>query len=222
MFEEVYFQRRRRNPAKLLRYGFTQAEDGYHLEKTVMDGAFRLTVSVPETGAVTTRLLDCATEEEYTLHKSAAAAGAFVGSVRSACGQVLTDIAEQCFDPDVFRSQQTMDVIRYVEERFGETLEFLWKKFPDNAVWRRGDTGKWYGAILTVSQRKLGLDAGEAAEIIDLRLPPEEMADTIDHRRYFPGWHMNKKHWYTMLLDGSVPTEEICRRIDESRRLAVK
>ena len=145
-----------------------------------------------------------------------------MGSVRSACGQVLTDIAEQCFDPDVFRSQQTMDVIRYVEERFGETLEFLWKKFPDNAVWRRGDTGKWYGAILTVSQRKLGLDAGEAAEIIDLRLPPEEMADTIDHRRYFPGWHMNKKHWYTMLLDGSVPTEEICRRIDESRRLAVK
>ena len=27
---------------------------------------------------------------------------------------------------------------------------------------------------------------------------------------------MNKKHWYTVILDGSVPFEEICRRIDES------
>ena len=42
----------------------------------------------------------------------------------------------------------------------------------------------------------------------------------IDKKRYFPGWHMNKKHWYTIILDGSVSTEEICSRIDESYRLA--
>ena len=33
---------------------------------------------------------------------------------------------------------------------------------------------------------------------------------------------MNKKHWYTILLDDSVPLEEICRRIDRSYLLAVK
>ncbi len=38
---------------------------------------------------------------------------------------------------------------------------------------------------------------------------------------YYPGWHMNKKNWYTIILDGSVATEDICKHIDESYRLAI-
>ena len=37
-----------------------------------------------------------------------------------------------------------------------------------------------------------------------------------------PGWHMNKKHWCTIILDGSVPFKEICRRIDASYLLATQ
>ena len=37
-----------------------------------------------------------------------------------------------------------------------------------------------------------------------------------------PGWHMNKKNWYTIILDGRIQTEEVCTRIDESYRLAKK
>lgn len=49
---------------------------------------------------------------------------------------------------------------------------------------------------------------------------PERMESLIDRKVYFPGWHMNKKHWYTMILDGSVERRELFRRIDESYRLA--
>ena len=31
-----------------------------------------------------------------------------------------------------------------------------------------------------------------------------------------PGYHMNKKHWNTVVLDGSVPEEELERMIDHS------
>ena len=31
-----------------------------------------------------------------------------------------------------------------------------------------------------------------------------------------PGYHMNKKHWNTVRLDGSVPDDEVRRMIDES------
>ncbi len=31
-----------------------------------------------------------------------------------------------------------------------------------------------------------------------------------------PGYHLNKKYWNTVLLDGSVPKEDICRMIGES------
>ena len=37
-----------------------------------------------------------------------------------------------------------------------------------------------------------------------------------------PGYHMNKKHWNTVTLDGSVPANEICRMIDNSYLLVVK
>jgi len=37
-----------------------------------------------------------------------------------------------------------------------------------------------------------------------------------------PGYHMNKKHWNTVVLDGSIPQGEIERMIDHSYTLVVK
>jgi predicted DNA-binding protein (MmcQ/YjbR family) len=34
-----------------------------------------------------------------------------------------------------------------------------------------------------------------------------------------PGYHMNKKHWNTVLLDGSIPDQEISSWIDHSYNL---
>ena len=34
-----------------------------------------------------------------------------------------------------------------------------------------------------------------------------------------PGYHMNKKHWNTVLLDGSVPDKEVYSCIDHSYNL---
>ncbi|MCQ2421920.1 MAG: methylated-DNA--[protein]-cysteine S-methyltransferase [Lachnospiraceae bacterium] len=31
-----------------------------------------------------------------------------------------------------------------------------------------------------------------------------------------PGWHQNKDHWNTIILDGTIPDEDICRMIAES------
>lgn len=44
--------------------------------------------------------------------------------------------------------------------------------------------------------------------------------DFYKNEQYYPGWHMNKKHWYTIILDGSVSLEQICRKIDESYLLS--
>ena len=52
---------------------------------------------------------------------------------------------------------------------------FLWKNFGQ-CSFRRADTGKWYGAILTASHAKLGLAGDGTAEILDLRAAPEDVA----------------------------------------------
>ena len=37
-----------------------------------------------------------------------------------------------------------------------------------------------------------------------------------------PGYHMNKRHWNTIILDGSIADEEILAMIDDSYALVVK
>jgi predicted DNA-binding protein (MmcQ/YjbR family) len=37
-----------------------------------------------------------------------------------------------------------------------------------------------------------------------------------------PGYHLNKKHWNTVTVDGSIPDEEIYDMIDQSYALVVK
>ena len=37
-----------------------------------------------------------------------------------------------------------------------------------------------------------------------------------------PGYHMNKKHWNTIIVDGTLPNKQICRFIDDSYQLVSK
>ncbi|MBY0482347.1 MAG: MmcQ/YjbR family DNA-binding protein [Chitinophagaceae bacterium] len=34
-----------------------------------------------------------------------------------------------------------------------------------------------------------------------------------------PGWHMNKKHWNTVIIDGSISNKELQKMIDHSYEL---
>jgi predicted DNA-binding protein (MmcQ/YjbR family) len=58
---------------------------------------------------------------------------------------------------------------------------------------------------------------------INLKCDP----DLAMHFREFyeavqPGYHMNKKHWNTILLDGSIPDDELFAMINDSYELVVK
>lgn len=208
--------------AKLESYGFKKQNGAYAYDVHILQGQFNLTVKVTQDGRVETLLIDTATDEPYTLHLVEGAGGSFVGSVRAEFESVLYEISEKCFERDIFKGEICHSVIGYVKNKYGDELEYLWEKFPDNAVWRRKDNKKWYGAILTVSKRKLGFDEDCPVHIIDLRIHTEELATLIDNKKYFAGYHMNKRHWLTMCLDGSVALDEIYNRIDKSYELAKK
>ena len=113
-------------------------------------------------------------------------------------------------------------VCEFIRNTYGDELEFLWPKSPKNAVWRRKDSRKWYGAVLTTAGNKVGLETSDIVEIIDLRMKKEQAEEVLARKHYYPGWHMNKKSWYTVVLDESVPDEELQRRIQESYELAKK
>lgn len=42
------------------------------------------------------------------------------------------------------------------------------------------------------------------------------------YKSVLPGYHLNKEHWNSIILDGTVPNEEIKRMIEESYLLTKK
>lgn len=57
---------------------------------------------------------------------------------------------------------------------------------------------------------------------VNLKCDPAEALALRDiFKAVIPGYHMNKKHWNTVILDGSVPVNEIKRQIDNSYQLVV-
>jgi len=63
---------------------------------------------------------------------------------------------------------------------------------------------------------------GDAARM-NLKCDPDEalfLRDTF--AAVLPGYHMNKTHWNTVVLDGSIPRGEVERMIDRSYGLVVK
>ena len=218
MFEE-FFNHRKPNAEKLVAFGFTPGSGVNLYKRAVMNGDFDLCVEINSAGKVDTRLTEAETGEEYVLYKTEAT-GVFVGQVRAEIASVLREISEECFDQAIFKAPQTETVIKFVKEKFGDDLEFLWPLFPENAIWRRKDNAKWYGLIMTVDGRKIGLDTDGKAEVIDLRTDPGKRDAILALQGRFPAWHMNKNSWYTVVLNGVVPDGEIESAISESYTLA--
>ena len=70
--------------------------------------------------------------------------------------------------------------------------------------------------------QKVGLGRDGKIEIIDLKDTPECIQKRRDDKIFFGGYHMNKKHWYTICLNDSLEDEELFALIDESYRLVKK
>ncbi|MFK8040971.1 MmcQ/YjbR family DNA-binding protein [Congregibacter sp.] len=67
----------------------------------------------------------------------------------------------------------------------------------------------------------LGTEDGVAR--MNLKCDPDEAVMLRDiFEAVLPGYHMNKRHWNTVVLDGSIPRGEIERMIDNSYALVLR
>ena len=107
------------------------------------------------------------------------------------------------------------EIFEYVKKQYGTIPEYLWSSSPDSAVLRHHN-GKWYAVIMNVERSKLGLDGDDTVEIIDVKCDPEMTGMIIQTYGFLPGYHMNKQHWITILLDGTVGESKILDFLDMS------
>lgn len=108
------------------------------------------------------------------------------------------------------------DVLKYVKKTYATSPDYPWAKSSGYAVLRHGNSKKWYGLVMTVQRQKIGLDGEGHIDIMNVKCRPEWVGALRQSRGFLPAYHMNKEHWLTVVLDGSVPDEEVYHLIDES------
>mgnify|MGYP000563965475 CR=1 FL=1 len=64
--------------------------------------------------------------------------------------------------------------------------------------------------------KKLGLEENGNIDILNVKCDPELVGMLIQTYGFLPGYHMDKRHWLTILLDGSVSEAKTLDFLDMS------
>lgn len=225
--EEAVFERKRVIMESLLPFGFVQTEQDYVYREKVLAGDFEVEVQVDSQGQVTGRVWDLDLEEEYTALHVATAIGNFVGQVREAYLEVLQRIAEACFENQLFSFPQTNRLANYLSTTFGDATDQPFAKFPTFTAFRHPVNQKWYGLVGKIQLGKLQVGQEDwlqeeletAVEIVNIKVKPEILSDLLSMDGIYPSYHMSKKTWVTIVLDGRVADEVLFNLVTESRHL---
>ena len=189
-------------------------------------------------------MVDNFDETEYALVDVEDSSGKFVGKIKEEYEELLSEFIEKCTMMDIFKSNSAKKVIEYVKNKYDDDLVFLWDNF-EGAVFRNKDNEKWYGAIMKIREKsfatstikrmkqdgatsnhmllnKKNYSDDDFVEVIDLHIDKNISKDLIDYETIFPGYHMNKDNWITIILDKSTNLKKVYKLLDDSYSMTVK
>ena len=105
----------------------------------------------------------------------------------------------------------------YIKNQYGIEPDFPWDGDFVTAVFRHKDNRKWFALIMRVSGDRIGLDTDEPVDCMNLKIDDPMLLDMLIHEKgIIPAYHMNKQHWITVFLDGTVKDKKVTDLIDLS------
>jgi predicted DNA-binding protein (MmcQ/YjbR family) len=108
------------------------------------------------------------------------------------------------------------DIIAYCRDNYGTEPEYPWGDLPEAGVLRHRDNAKWYGLFMSVTADKLGRKTHEMLELLNIKGDPDEIVHIREMDGFAPAYHMNKKHWLTVILGEITAPEVVYRLIEKS------
>ena len=102
------------------------------------------------------------------------------------------------------------EVIDYALTLSGAAADSPFENDSETVVLRHSDSGKWFGLIMQLGEK----------HIINLKCEPMN-ADFLRsvYEGVTPAYHMNKYHWNSVILDGTIPDKDIEIMIKDSYAL---
>ncbi len=218
MIDLTIFNNLQPNQEKLIKFGFR--EDGGKLvfKKDLNEEFYSVFTHFDD--KMTVDIYEKETDDKLQLFYLPDITGSFIGEINTLCENIEKEIIDNCFEKNKLYGDYTNKVIEYISEKYGDKIEHLWEKFPEDGIWRRCDNKKWYALIMKIQKSKLGLKSNEKVDVLDIRADREILPQLVDNKQIFAGYHMNKKTWITVCLDGSISLEKIYELIDNSYILA--
>lgn len=110
------------------------------------------------------------------------------------------------------------DFFTYVDEHLGVKPDY---PFADNiAIFRHPKKRKWFAAVIdNLDRSKLNPNDTGPCTIVNLKCHPILAGTYRLQPGIFPGYHMNKEHWLTLILDGTIPPETVWELLEISFEL---
>ena len=203
-------------PERALALGFTENVGQYRLvcpEEGNIDLVFTFD---PTHRRAFVRAMDRAFGEEYPLSRSEHGS-AFAAGLCERAAERMRGFLSACFADLRVRSR----LLSHLQRRFGTVAAYPFADDDVTAV-LRCPGGKWYGIIMTIPYRRLGVPSEEPVDVLNVKLQPERIRSLLDGRVFFPAYHMNKTYWMSVVLSATVPFLTICALAEESYALVMR
>ena len=97
----------------------------------------------------------------------------------------------------------------YIGETYSVSGEYLFVRYPSFKVFRHLGNRKWFAVIMDIPRKNLGLDGADEISVVNVKCDTRLIGSLRADPGIFPGWHMNKAHWITVTLDGTVDDEKL-------------
>ena len=214
--EDAIFKKYIPHFEKLEKYGFKNNNNIFSIEKLFNNNLFKAVVTINNNGEISGTVYDIENNDEFLPLRVETNQGAFIGEVRTAYEELLKDIRDNCFSKKYYIFPQSNRITNLIIEKYHNEPEFLWKKLSGTGVFRNSKTKKWYLAILDIDRCKIQENQKGQAEIALIKLNPDKIQTLIKQEHFYPGYHMNKKYWISVILDETVSDEYIMELIEES------
>ena len=108
------------------------------------------------------------------------------------------------------------DFETYIQNAYGYLAEHPFAKSPDVSVYRHRENQKWFAILMQVNAKKLTPPKNGTVWIVNLKIAEEIRDSFLSQNGIFPAYHMNKRHWVSVLLDGSVDHDTLTFLLDVS------
>lgn len=124
----------------------------------------------------------------------------------------LSDINSTCA-----KDQEMLPLILdKIQKNYHAVIEHPWQKYPENITAKETSSGKWFVLFMKIKGNLIGLPTSERIQIMNVKAEPDFINMICQTPGYAPAYHMNKEHWLTVRLDGSIPMETVMDLIRQS------